>query len=432
MSSATRFFSLILISFFFTSLYAMEIPGLYPKVEGQVAQFEKDLQPIDIQQLPEKLAQGIETYHQDVVTIFHSSTELNTSGLQTREAKLYYQNLLILDDTRADLLENMANLLIQAAQNNNLPLIQSLLPLRPHIEKSQIYLKRSSVLSTILEKASKGESVDENELSSLDGAADKQKAGEKAKNSDAEIEELKAKRKQAEEHLLQQAKNGDADAQYELGSYYLDNQWMQQDYPEAMEWLEKAAKQEHLDAMYEVGLIYHKGLGVESNRDQAVEWLTKAGLEGHDKARRQLLSMGIKLPTPLWRYWPYPILLIGLLFGVYNNANKRDKLNTVKRDVKQLQDDKEMEYEEKRATIIELLRKRRFALDTDQTRDEELVVERKKTRLELPCIPAGAVGILLEGGFWPLPIILIVAYLIYFRYRVPVEKLVVHLPKFSS
>lgn len=432
MSLMARFFFPILISLLLTRLFAAEIPGLYPKVEGHVAQFGQDLQQIDIQQLPEKLGHKIETYRQNITTVFHSSTELNTSDLQTREAKLYYQNLLILDDTRADLLENIADLLLQAAQNNNLSLIQSLLPLRHHIEKSQIYLQRSDALRAILEKAAKGESIGKDELSHLDGTAPAQADREKEKKaSDAEVEEFKTKRKETVDHLLQKAKDGDADAQYDLGYYYLQNQWMQQDYRQAMEWLMKAANQGHLDAMYQVGMIYHLGLGVASNREQAVAWLTKAGLEGHDEARKQLLGMGIKLPTPLWRYWPYPTLLIGLLFGIYNNADKKDKFNIVKRDVKQLQDDKEMAYEEKRATIIELLRKRRFILDPEQTRDEELIVERKKLRLELPCIPAGVAGILLEGGFWPLPIILIAAYLLYFRYRVPVEKLVVHLPKSS-
>ncbi|MFB2537945.1 MULTISPECIES: tetratricopeptide repeat protein [unclassified Acinetobacter] len=57
--------------------------------------------------------------------------------------------------------------------------------------------------------------------------------------------------------LTKKAEQGDAQAQFELGSNY----YQQQNYPQAKIWYEKAANQGHAEAQFNIGLIYAKGLG---------------------------------------------------------------------------------------------------------------------------------------------------------------------------
>jgi len=52
------------------------------------------------------------------------------------------------------------------------------------------------------------------------------------------------------------------------------------DYNEAMEWYLKAAKQGNVNAQRNIGGMYQKGHGVEQNYHQAMEWFLKAANQG--------------------------------------------------------------------------------------------------------------------------------------------------------
>ena len=65
------------------------------------------------------------------------------------------------------------------------------------------------------------------------------------------------------------AKQGDAEAQYNLGMCYGKGKGVKQDYQKAVEWLTKAAEQELAAAQYILGNCYYGGEGVERRTRQA-------------------------------------------------------------------------------------------------------------------------------------------------------------------
>lgn len=54
-----------------------------------------------------------------------------------------------------------------------------------------------------------------------------------------------------------------------------------------------AAKQGDVDAQYNVGLYYYRGQGVEKNFTQALYWFTKAAEQGHEGAKETLQELGL-------------------------------------------------------------------------------------------------------------------------------------------
>ena len=84
---------------------------------------------------------------------------------------------------------------------------------------------------------------------------------------------------------------GDADAQFDLGTMYEDDQ-------QAVLWYRKAAEQGHAVAQYHLGTMYDRGEGVDEDYQQAVLWYRKAAEQGVPRAQ-YMLSTGER-----WRpYW---------------------------------------------------------------------------------------------------------------------------------
>ena len=75
--------------------------------------------------------------------------------------------------------------------------------------------------------------------------------------------------------LAKLADSGDADAQYGLGSYYLQHGESENDVRRAYEWLLRAARQQHVHAMFRVGVMLRQ---FDSIRDdgQALKWVRHA------------------------------------------------------------------------------------------------------------------------------------------------------------
>lgn len=82
------------------------------------------------------------------------------------------------------------------------------------------------------------------------------------------------------EQTIQKAKQGDAEAQYQLASYYSEGNLVKQNKEEAAKWCLKAAEQGHVEAMCKIGLAYLTGDSVERNREEAANWLKKATDQG--------------------------------------------------------------------------------------------------------------------------------------------------------
>ena len=84
------------------------------------------------------------------------------------------------------------------------------------------------------------------------------------------------------------AKQGDADAQNEVGRYYQKGIGVAKDDAEATSWYRKAAEQGHANAQDNLGWMYQKGLGVEQNYIEAVNWYRKAADQGHANAQNNM------------------------------------------------------------------------------------------------------------------------------------------------
>jgi len=146
------------------------------------------------------------------------------------------------------------------------------------------------------------------------------------KKSDDPLEsQLIAKNASPINTFLQNAKNGDRIAQYEVGMYFLSGEngferdvkkaidWLQtaannsytkartalgmlyyegtqvdRDYNKAAMWLEKSANDGDPEAQFTLGTIYQRGLGVDKNNTTAIMWYRKAANQGHRDARKQL------------------------------------------------------------------------------------------------------------------------------------------------
>ena len=88
--------------------------------------------------------------------------------------------------------------------------------------------------------------------------------------------------------ILERAKAGDADAQYEMGMRYRCGKGAFEDEGESYRWMLASAEQDYVDAMYEMGVSFDLGIGTRIDGEIADEWYRKAADLGHVKARERL------------------------------------------------------------------------------------------------------------------------------------------------
>ncbi len=92
----------------------------------------------------------------------------------------------------------------------------------------------------------------------------------------------------AHELWLPAAREGDAQARYNLALLYA-NGWGVPRHPRtAFELYKAAAQQGHLESQYNLGLAYRQGLGVVRSNLDAAHWWTQAAERGHPRARFNL------------------------------------------------------------------------------------------------------------------------------------------------
>ena len=92
----------------------------------------------------------------------------------------------------------------------------------------------------------------------------------------------------SKEDVVSKAKQGDADAQFNLGSMYYQGEGVPKDYKQAYAWFTKAAEQGDAGAQFNLGFMYNKGEGVPKDYKQAIYWYTKAAEQGDDEAQFNL------------------------------------------------------------------------------------------------------------------------------------------------
>lgn len=81
------------------------------------------------------------------------------------------------------------------------------------------------------------------------------------------------------------AEQGNADAQLALGWSYFMGVGVTQDYNKGVEWMRKAAEQGRADAQVILGSCYYDGIGVTQDYNKAVEWYRKAAEQGDADAQ---------------------------------------------------------------------------------------------------------------------------------------------------
>ena len=85
--------------------------------------------------------------------------------------------------------------------------------------------------------------------------------------------------------LVEDAENGNARAQYELGIRYRDGTHIEKNYALALKWLTKAAMQGQVDAQLGVAVSYNNGEGTLPDRIKAYAWYLVASMNGNERAR---------------------------------------------------------------------------------------------------------------------------------------------------
>jgi uncharacterized protein len=84
------------------------------------------------------------------------------------------------------------------------------------------------------------------------------------------------------------ADQGDAQAQYNLGTLYDNGQGVAQNDAEAMKWYRKAADQGDDRGQNNLATMYVKGQGVPQNYAEAMTWYRKAADQGNTRAQQNL------------------------------------------------------------------------------------------------------------------------------------------------
>jgi len=86
------------------------------------------------------------------------------------------------------------------------------------------------------------------------------------------------------------AKQGNANAQYNLGIMYNNGRGVPQDYAEAVKWYRKAAEQGMAEAQVNLGVMYmyYNGHGVPQDLAEAVKWNRMAAEQGDAGAQYNL------------------------------------------------------------------------------------------------------------------------------------------------
>lgn len=85
--------------------------------------------------------------------------------------------------------------------------------------------------------------------------------------------------------LREQAEQGDAGAQTELGSRYYSGRGVSPDDAEAARWIRMAAEQGHAPAQYNLGLLYFRSRGVRGDDVEAARWYRRAAEQGYAPAQ---------------------------------------------------------------------------------------------------------------------------------------------------
>jgi TPR repeat protein len=98
------------------------------------------------------------------------------------------------------------------------------------------------------------------------------------------------------------AEQGDADAQFNLGSLYYQGRGVSQDHSEALRWIRKAAEQGHVYAQVTIGSIHSEGVPgvIQKDYPRALMWFVFAAAQGDMEAMELRDAMASRMtPTQI-------------------------------------------------------------------------------------------------------------------------------------
>jgi uncharacterized protein len=98
------------------------------------------------------------------------------------------------------------------------------------------------------------------------------------------------------------ADQGDASAQFNIGSMYAYGEGVPQNFAEAGKWFRRAADKGHATAQFNLGAMYAEGLGLAQDYAEAARWFRKAADQGDANAQANLGVMyanGLGVPEDL-------------------------------------------------------------------------------------------------------------------------------------
>ncbi len=143
---------------------------------------------------------------------------------------------------------------------------------------------------------------------------------------DADLSQTGLHEPTAQIHLHQKAKQGDAQAQFDLGRAH----WKNAEYPQAFPWFKAAAERGHIEAEYMLGMAYLSGRGTLQNYRAALDQFIQAAKHGHLEAEYRLgLLYRDGLATPPDKETAYLWLNIAAARGHEEALQYRDKLADV-------------------------------------------------------------------------------------------------------
>ena len=76
------------------------------------------------------------------------------------------------------------------------------------------------------------------------------------------------------------AEQGNAEAQYRLGTLYAEGKGVERNDATAFMWMQRAATQGNASAQYDVGASYIEGAGVKKDESEAAKWFKRAANQG--------------------------------------------------------------------------------------------------------------------------------------------------------
>ncbi|MGB8870995.1 MAG: tetratricopeptide repeat protein, partial [Rhodomicrobium sp.] len=121
---------------------------------------------------------------------------------------------------------------------------------------------------------------------SLFSAADQDRAAPKPDRSGEDLEMLEAA-----------ARDGDRDAQFRIGTIFLNSGGMEGSATAAARWFDKAAKQGHVAAQFMLASMLERGAGVAKDEARAIALYRRAASAGHVQAMHNLGALLLKNDT---------------------------------------------------------------------------------------------------------------------------------------